>query len=993
MKPGLAEWIGSADVARYSANFEIQQVELAPAITRPEEYYISLVSAIFSAMRSSETEPREWATLGNALGMLANTVASNNETRGIATSEAALFAALAFYAGGFPASAALIIKPFRDFAASDKQAACIDLVTKRPDLRSERVRALVNAMITGEAHAIAAAAQAAADDVAHSVELGPDDWIFARAYQEMIERFCERNLRAVLPNGYSRFWDVLVRSFADASPPVLEFFPSQIDAIRKGILEPSHSYAVQMPTGAGKTALSETLIYANAKARNDAIAVLLVPFRAIASELKATMVRRLNSMGVMSRSEYGGTVPPAGEIIALEQTQAIIATPEALSGILNAAPEILERITLVICDEGHLLAAKERGVALELLLTRLTLKQPPTRFVFVSAIIPNLEEINAWLGGNDDTVVRSDYRPTSLEFAVLRPSASGRSYHVGLELHGRDAEPVLLSPFLASASFRYLNAETNRPNTYPFRSAKTQAVAAARKALTMGPVALFARNKRGNQGAIGLAEELLNQLKYNIALPRPEGPDGGRGAREIAAYLEMNFGREWVGTRIMRQGAILHHGDVPQETREVLEFALRQGHARLAICTSTLAEGVNLPFRTLVLYSLRQFNPGSNESQAMLSRDIKNLVGRAGRAGATTGGLVICANPQEWAMVSRVMRQAPGENIVSALGTLIRELRSRLSVSRIILSALTNENLEATPDLFPLVDGIDASLIDLAVEEVGEEQLIDIARTLASKTFAATAQPESSNAVLVKLFQLRAARIAGLRASGRLEWIRQTGARARMIGVVEALANADFGWEDVEEPTDPQFVDIVLNWAWDQRELAKKILAMDLVPGDQARSMLSKVVKNWLAGETYNVIARDAHLNINDALRLLAGGVSFDLQTMVEQGMALLSKFLEEHGREMSGAAAAFPIHLRYGVPSAQSRALCELGVGHRSAAVKLGCAPQMQDVVADDSISVLGTALGVLTDEASYWQEALGALVYRNTLRDLGAAIGGRGR
>ena len=76
----------------------------------------------------------------------------------------------------------------------------------------------------------------------------------------------------------------------------------------------------------------------------------------------------------------------------------MVATPEALSGLLTAETSFYQRVSLVICDEGHLLDSVGRGVALELLLARFkTRKGGSPRFVFVSAIVPNVEEINAWL--------------------------------------------------------------------------------------------------------------------------------------------------------------------------------------------------------------------------------------------------------------------------------------------------------------------------------------------------------------------------------------------------------------------------------------------------------------------------------------------------------------------------------------------------------------------------------------------------------------------
>ena len=121
--------------------------------------------------------------------------------------------------------------------------------------------------------------------------------------------------------------------------------------------------------------------------------------------------------------------------------------------------------------------------------------------MFVSAIVPNIEEINAWLGGSDQSVVRSTFRPAEAEYAVLQPSGTGRATHVGLQMQAVDStlQPHTLPDFLQGADFRFTKRETGRLNTYPFSSVKTQAIAAARKSLALGTVAVFSATKTGDQ--------------------------------------------------------------------------------------------------------------------------------------------------------------------------------------------------------------------------------------------------------------------------------------------------------------------------------------------------------------------------------------------------------------------------------------------------------------------------------------------------------------
>src|SRR5690606_16251331 len=205
-----------------------------------------------------------------------------------------------------------------------------------------------------------------------------------------------------------------------------------------------------------KTTLCETLLYWHLGAHPNDVAVLLVPFRSLASELKGTLVTRLNAMGLPARCAYGGTVPSGDEVHDLDQIRAMVATPESLSGILSAEPTFAQRISLVICDEGHLLDSDARGIGLELLLARMKSRAGPApRFVFVSAIVPNIEEINAWLGGTDQTVIRSTYRPAVAEFAVLQRRGAGATMSINLAMHPHEAPErrVTLDGFLNRDSF------------------------------------------------------------------------------------------------------------------------------------------------------------------------------------------------------------------------------------------------------------------------------------------------------------------------------------------------------------------------------------------------------------------------------------------------------------------------------------------------------------------------------------------------------------
>lgn len=990
MRASLQGWINDADSARHLSHFSIAQipVELARISNRPEDYYISLVGELFRCISLPDCSSADWAQLGNAfLQFSSETSNTQLQHYGVSREDAALFAAASFYFGDFPASACLSMRNSqRPGDNAGLRAACFDFLARPPVLESQVALTLQNLLKTGAIEQINDIVEQSIIVAREALTEGPERWIVATLLSKLLIRFRQSNLRAVLPDGAANFWSSLVDSLVDRRPSTWEFFPSQIEAIQGGLLANTDSYALQMPTGAGKTTLCETLLYWHLKRHPNDVAIMLVPYRSLASELRGTLIRRLNAMGLPSRCAYGGTVPTGDEVHGLDQIRAVVATPEALSGMLGADPTFAQRISLVICDEGHLLDSDGRGIGLELLLARLKARQArPTRFVFMSAIVPNIEEINAWLGGNNQTVIRSTYRPAIAEFAVVRPAGNGAAMSIRLDMHPH--EPLErqfgIHGFLDRTSFQFLNPETGRTKTYPFTSIKTQAVAAARKVLSMGVTAIFAANKRGNQGAIGIAESLVDQLQRPIPLPKPIDFARQDSLLKCIAYLEVEYGVEWIGTKSVQHGAVLHHGDIPQECREVLECIIRDGDVRLVICTSTLAEGVNLPIRTLVLYSVQR--RGIAGTTDMLARDIKNLVGRAGRAGANTKGLVICANPEQWSLVEPVASSSPGEEVTGSLRRLIELISNFLARHN---QALSNEFLEQYTEIHPLIDGVDATLIDLITQEIGEAEFLGIAIELAAQTFAAQQLSDASASTLRLVFELRARRVIGLRLGGKIAWARDTGAKIRLIdSVEERLLPARPSWQDAVDPLADELRSALLEWAWTHPELRDEVGAAYRLGNDRAvedvKGPFFEMVRQWMSGATFIQIAQQTNLSMDDVLAVHTRALTYALQSLVEQGISLLARRLQSDGIEIAEGVTNFTEQLRFGAPNLAGRILAAGGVRHRKAYVALGIA-LVRDGLATDAEATRANALESLRAYPEQWVEALGQLVYANTLVDL---------
>lgn len=991
MRASLQTWINDADMALYLGQFSVAAlpIELAQIGNRYADYYISLVGELFDGIHSMNIPSDDWAQLGNAFLQFSKETSDEQvELLGISKGEAALFAAAAFYFGDFPASACLAMR--QSAQPSDPQspwAACYDFLARPGNLISETAIEVREHLRSGDLLGLSDKVEACATEARKALGEGPDTWVAAALLCRLLARFQASNIRAVLPEGGTAFWTPLIKSFIDRKPSTWEFFPSQIQAIERGLLGNAESYSLQMPTGAGKTTLCETLLYWHLKRNPTQVAIMIVPYRSLASELRHSLVRQLNGLGIAARCAYGGTIPSGDEVHGLDYINALIATPESLSGILSANTAFAQRISLVICDEGHLLDSSGRGIGLELLLARMKARQiNPIRFVFMSAIIPNIEEINTWLGGDMNTVIRSTYRPAIAEFSILRSSGSGVGKSIRLDMHPHALQrQYSIHGFLDRESFQYVNPQTRRTNTYTFTSTKTLAVAAARKVLSMGTTAIFAANKRGAQGAIGLAEELIKQLQCPLPLPKPVDYADIEALSTRITYLETEFGTYWIGARSLRNGVVLHHGDMPQETREVLEGLLRDHRIQLVICTSTLAEGVNLPIRSLVLYSVQR-RVGSGRPENMLARDIKNLVGRAGRAGANTKGLVICANSDQWWLVHPVATAGAGEPVRGSLRTLIEDLENFLRTHPI---ALNNQFLESQAASHPLIDGVDATLIELIAEEIGDAEFFRLAADLSEHTFAAYQLPAGSAVTLRAVFQLRAQRLIALRADGKITLLQNTGVKVRLLEFVEQVmlpSRAD--WSSPVDPVSDDLLSVILEWAWQDRKLKSDVSVAFRLDNDEdpepVKLKFFEIIRLWVHGATFAQLAQSTHMDVNDILGIHARAITYSLQTLVEQGITLLARLLLERGIAVNEGVSAFVEHLKFGAPTRIGVLLANGGVRHRKAYVELGNA--MQNIAPPvQAMNAKAVALRSLEAHSEAWRETLGEFVFSNTLADVG--------
>jgi hypothetical protein len=338
-----------------------------------------------------------------------------------------------------------------------------------------------------------------------------------------------------------------------------------------------------------------------------------------------------------------------------------------------------------------------------------------------------------------------------------------------------------------------------------------------------------------------------------------------------------------------------------------------------------------------------------------------------------------------------VAKQAKEEPVTGALITLINRVYRELAAKNV---TATNDLLERYPAVHSLVDGIDATLVELAAAEIGEKELLRLATELADQTFASRQAGEDSKRLLRDIFTLRAQRVFALKANGRLRWVRETGTKVRMVDIVEAgLLPMRPTWDDIVDPTDPCLVASILEWAWSQKELQHAIKNAYRVAENSDLASLREefftTVTLWLSGANFTQIADGTQRSIDDILAIHSQVLTFALQTIVEQAIALLEKVLESQGRKISPVVLQFPEHLRFGVPSAAGCTLASGGVSHRRAFVEIGRVLGPHNVIVNDRAQVFDFAQQALETHREKWRTHLGTLVFKRTMQDLTSVTG----
>ena len=403
-------------------------------------------------------------------------------------------------------------------------------------------------------------------------------------------------------------------------------YPPQEEAFKAGVLK-GRNLVLATPTASGKTLVAVLCALKHVIEEGGKV-LYLTPLRALAWEkyeefLKFSGIEKRNGEKVstaLSTGDYDSSSPWLGRY------DIIVTTNEKCDSLLRHRAPWIGEITLVVADEVHLIGS-DRGPTLEVILARMRQIKPDVQVLALSATIRNADEISEWLGAE---TVSTEWRPVELREGVYYKNAvifrDGSSYKLK-PLH-RD---VLLNLALNTVS-------------------------------SGGQALIFVESRRR---AMSVARDVATALRDLV--PRRQLQTLQRAADEVLIRGERTSIGELLASCIS-MGAAFHHAGLRTEHRRIIEDSFREGKIKVIAATPTLAAGVNLPARLVVVANYRRFVPGYGMLPIPVM-EYKQMSGRAGRPQYDTFGeaLLIAdsSEEQDYLMESYVL--AKPERLYSRL--------------------------------------------------------------------------------------------------------------------------------------------------------------------------------------------------------------------------------------------------------------------------------------------------------------------------------------
>jgi hypothetical protein len=448
-------------------------------------------------------------------------------------------------------------------------------------------------------------------------------------------------------NADATFWSRWLRHRA-RSKPIL--WRNHRAAVNSGFLQPGRSAVLVLPTGAGKTTLSELKIAATLASGGKV--VFLVPTLALVEQLRDDLSESFPTSFADVEVSVDGDLTG---LLAVSELQSIeVMTPDRCLALMSHNASTLTDVRLVIFDECHLLSPQgggKRSLDAMLCLLQVIKKVPDANLLLLSAMLTNADEFADWIAEITE-------RPCSAFVDRWKPSRQAR----GIVIYSRGE---LWDLTRAAQGHRH---GTSRPGVTPYAlfglhqnwnpdaNADTRVIKLSDQQLYLSLNAQGRPTPTANHVAAQLAERaavielktivFVQQAAYapsvakKIADELPAIENLSESERALWASIAAEFGGVQYSLVDPTRAALPHNGDMITLERRLVESLFRKANGAVVIvATPTLAQGMNLPAQLAILAGDKRHD--ADGRSPLESHEILNAAGRAGRAGYLANGVVI----------------------------------------------------------------------------------------------------------------------------------------------------------------------------------------------------------------------------------------------------------------------------------------------------------------------------------------------------------------
>lgn len=623
-------------------------------------------------------------------------------------------------------------------------------------------------------------------------------------------------------------------------------YPTQEAAVREGLLE-GENLLLSTPTASGKTLIA-MMAAARLLTEKESKVVYLTPLRALAyekyEELSALSSQRGPSGRNIRVAIATGDYDSSGEELAYADL--LVLTNEKFDSLARHHPSWMKRVGLFVFDEVHLLGEPDRGSTLEVVITRVLTEGEHAQLLALSATVSNADQIAKWLKAKP---ISMNWRPVPLRQGV---GYDNRIY-------------------FSDGSVKELKSSWYMP-----------AIDLALDSVNDGGQALiFAETRRR---AVSIAVKVAKQLSKSLTF------DQSAKLREYAKGV-MTEGEATEVSRILADcisnGVAFHHAGLAVPHRRIVEKAFREGAIKVLSATPTLAAGVNLPARRVVLSSIYRYDSSYGENRPISVMDYKQMCGRAGRPRFDEFGeaVTVAQSEEEMnALMDAYIRGEP-EPIRSqlsslssfrthALGVVASSSKTTLDhLRRFFLSTLLAQQYKE----YSVLSRLDTALKYLQGNELATIEGESVKATRLGKRIATLYIDPESGLMFIRALKDRTDTVEDVTA-GLLQLITmvpdfepklalRNKDQAEAEAFVERYSHQMFYPEDLESGFGDSFRSILVMHAWIDEWTEDRILQVyGVEPGDLHRSV---EVAEWLAYAFGELAKLQGYRNTARALELL----------------------------------------------------------------------------------------------------------------------------